>query len=187
MRMPSPLMIANAWQVGVGDQRWFTRRNKEHDHDQWEVVHDWGGALISDDTMKVVARFSRQDDADYEARHLERIARATAVIEQINEYNKGDPDMTEAEWRKQPGPWAHLTTEQTNKLIATAVAAEREACARIASGMDLSTDCDDRGATDPETGEVPCSAEARGEVCVCVERSDLAHKIATKIRARATT
>ena len=61
---------------------------------------------------------------------------------------------------------------------------EREACARLASGMGDAADCDDRGMQDPETGEVPCSAERRGEVCVCVERSDLAHKIATKIRAR---
>lgn len=64
------------------------------------------------------------------------------------------------------------------------VADEREACARIASGMSDGADCDDRGMQDPETGEVPCSAERRGEVCVCVERSDLAHKIATTIRAR---
>lgn len=36
--------------------------------------------------------------------------------------------MTEAEWRAQPGPWAHLTKEQTDELIAAAVNAEREAC-----------------------------------------------------------
>ena len=64
---------------------------------------------------------------------------------------------------------------------------EIEACARIASGSDMSADCDDRGATDMETGEVPCGAEARGEVCVCAERSELAHKIAAKIRARAVS
>ncbi len=63
---------------------------------------------------------------------------------------------------------------------------EIEACARVASGSDCA-DCDDRGVTDPETGEVPCSAEARGEVCVCAERSELAHKIAAKIRARAVS
>jgi hypothetical protein len=28
-------------------------------------------------------------------------------------------------------PWAHLTKEQTDELIAAAVAAEREACAKI--------------------------------------------------------
>jgi len=65
-----------------------------------------------------------------------------------------------------------------------AIAAEREACARIASGMFFGDDCDDRGMQDPETGEIPCSAERRGEVCVCVELSDLAHRIATRIRAR---
>lgn len=75
-------------------------------------------------------------------------------------------------------------TLELERLIGEAVAAEREACARVASGLADGADCDDRGMQDPETGEVPCAAEARGEVCVCVERSDLAHKIATKIRAR---
>lgn len=68
--------------------------------------------------------------------------------------------------------------------IAMAIKEEREACARIASGMSDGMDCDDRGAQDPETGEVPCSAESRGEVCVCSERYELAFKIADKIRAR---
>lgn len=70
------------------------------------------------------------------------------------------------------------------ELMGQAIADEREACARIASGMSVGADCDDRGAQDPETGEVPCYAERRSEMCVCVEMSDLAHKIATKIRAR---
>lgn len=69
-------------------------------------------------------------------------------------------------------------------LVSDEVLAEREACARIASGMSDGMDCDDRGAQDRETGEVPCSAEARGEVCVCSERCELAFKIAAKIRAR---
>lgn len=72
-------------------------------------------------------------------------------------------------------------------VVALISADEREACARIASGMSDGMDCDNRGAQDPETGEVPCSAETRGEVCVCSERSELAFKIADKIRARSTT
>jgi hypothetical protein len=34
---------------------------------------------------------------------------------------------TEAEWRAQPGPWAHLTKEQTDELIAVVVKAKLEA------------------------------------------------------------
>ena len=33
---------------------------------------------------------------------------------------------TEAEWRAQPGPWAHLTKEQTDEFLAAAVANERK-------------------------------------------------------------
>lgn len=70
-------------------------------------------------------------------------------------------------------------------IVGRLVAAERDACALVAINTgDGMIDCDDRGMQDPETGEIPCSAERRGEVCVCVERSDLAHKIATTIRAR---
>lgn len=92
----------------------------------------------------------------------------TPACEIARRFNHGDESLADA----------------IRLAIRTAIAAEREACARIASRSAGFADCDDRGMQDPETGEVPCSAEARGEVCVCVERSDLAHKIATKIRAR---
>lgn len=36
---------------------------------------------------------------------------------------------TEAEWRAQPGPWAHLTKEDTDALLAAERSAERNACA----------------------------------------------------------
>lgn len=68
-------------------------------------------------------------------------------------------------------------------LIRKAVADERELCARIASGSEY-RECDERGMQDPETGEVPCGAEARGEVCTCAEIADLAHGIAKRIRNR---
>lgn len=45
--------------------------------------------------------------------------------------------MSEAEWRKQPGPWAHMTKEQADAMIDAAVRAEREACA---SEMDRRAD-----------------------------------------------
>ncbi len=64
------------------------------------------------------------------------------------------------------------------------IASEREACARIASGHEANRDCDDRGSMDMETGEVPCSAERRGDVCVCAELNDQAGAIAKRIRAR---
>ena len=38
--------------------------------------------------------------------------------------------------------------------IAREIADEREACARIASTMEASGDCDERGMQDPETGEI---------------------------------
>ena len=72
-------------------------------------------------------------------------------------------------------------------IVDRIVDAEREACARIASGMGDASDCEHLGGMDMETGEVPCSLETRGETCVCAERSELAGKIATKIRARSTS
>ena len=47
--------------------------------------------------------------------------------------------MTEADWRSQPGPWAHLTKEQTDELIAAEVKQARadalEEAARIAESL----------------------------------------------------
>lgn len=71
-----------------------------------------------------------------------------------------------------------------NAAVKAKLMEETEACARIVSGMSDGMECDERGVQDLETGEIPCGAELRGDVCLCVERSDLAHKIATKIRAR---
>jgi hypothetical protein len=110
----------------------------------------------------------------------------------MHEQVKADLDIADKVVRAVWGNF--VATEPTYVLrdlivieLVKARSAEREACARIASGSDMSADCDSRGATDMETGEVPCSAEARGEVCVCAERSELAHKIAAKIRARAVS
>lgn len=75
---PSPLQIARAWH-GVTD-RWIVRRDKMHDTKQWEVVHDWGRDLISDDTMKVVGRFHTGDEADKLQQKLENAARGAAVL-----------------------------------------------------------------------------------------------------------
>lgn len=50
---------------------WITRRNKAHATRQWEVVHDWGGDLISEDTQAVVGRYWTFDAADKVARALD--------------------------------------------------------------------------------------------------------------------
>lgn len=72
------------------------------------------------------------------------------------------------------------------KGIASAISAEREACAQIASklGDSLSGDCTYRNGMDPETGEQLC---ARRDGCQCDEIIDCAYAIAGKIRNRATT
>lgn len=76
----TPGEVANAWE-SVTDE-WIVRREKAHDDGrQWEVVHDWGGDLISDDTRKVLRRFARFEPAEEYARKREREARGKAVLE----------------------------------------------------------------------------------------------------------
>lgn len=70
--------VARAWN-SVTD-RWVVRRNKMHDRNQWEVVHDWGGDLVSDDTMKVIGRYATSDEAQEAADVAEHTARAEAVL-----------------------------------------------------------------------------------------------------------
>jgi hypothetical protein len=74
----TPLEIAKAW-WSVQD-RWFTRRNKMHDSKQYEVVHDWGRDLISENTMKVLSRHETQELAEKRAKILEDAARGAAVL-----------------------------------------------------------------------------------------------------------
>lgn len=76
--MPTPGDVYRAW-YSVTDQ-WIVRRNKMHDERQWEVVHDWGGDLVSDDTQKVVRRFREQRQAEAAARRFDDMARGTAVL-----------------------------------------------------------------------------------------------------------
>lgn len=70
--------IAKAWH-SVTD-RWIVRRNKMHDECQWEVVHSWGGDMISEDTQKIVGRYSEQGPAERRAFALEDEARGAAVL-----------------------------------------------------------------------------------------------------------
>lgn len=83
----TPLEVARAW-YSVTD-RWIVRRNKMHDRKQWEVVHDWGGDLISDDTMKIVGRHETEDAADRKAKRLEDAARGAAVLSTFGQSARG--------------------------------------------------------------------------------------------------
>jgi len=74
----TPQEVAKAWH-SVKDQ-WIVRRNKMHDSRQWEVVHDWGGDLVSDETMKVMGRHDSSIMADRQAKLLEDEARGAAVL-----------------------------------------------------------------------------------------------------------
>jgi hypothetical protein len=78
----TPLEIARAW-YSVKDQ-WIVRRNKIYDIRQWEVVHDWGYTIVSDETMKVISRHTTQEGAERKAERLEDAARGAAVIEAFN-------------------------------------------------------------------------------------------------------
>ena len=66
-----------------------------------------------------------------------------------------------------------------------AVITERKACAAVARSRGQ-RECDDRGAQDPETGEVPCRRESRGGSCLCADLDDMAHEISKHILARGT-
>ena len=74
----TPLEIARAW-WSVKDE-WIVRRNKAHDRKQWEVVHDWGGQLVSEATQKVVGRYDTDEGAQKLAQRLEDVARGAAVL-----------------------------------------------------------------------------------------------------------
>jgi len=77
----TPKQVAKAWH-SVTDM-WIVRRNKMYDERQWEVLHDWGGDLISEETQKVVGRFSEERSAELRARALENEARGAAVLAAI--------------------------------------------------------------------------------------------------------
>jgi len=74
----TPREVAEAW-YSVTD-RWIVRRNKMHDERQWEVVHDWGGDIMSDETIRLIRRFGEQRQAEALARRLEDEARGNAVL-----------------------------------------------------------------------------------------------------------
>ena len=83
--------------------------------------------------------------------------------------------------------WAgrHYSPVEMDSLVGFVdrlVAEEREVCAKLT--VDKSQrhgDCDYRGATDPETGEVPCG---RRDGCLCDDLADHGDAIAKAIRER---
>jgi hypothetical protein len=77
----TPLEVARAW-WSVKDE-WIVRRDKMHDRKQWEVVHDTGRGLISDETFKVVSRHETSEQAERKAQRLEDAARGAAVVAAI--------------------------------------------------------------------------------------------------------
>jgi hypothetical protein len=76
--------IADAWN-SVTDL-WIVRRNTSRAVRQWEIVHDWGGDLISDDTQKIVGLFKSKEAAEWRAEFLEQYARAEAVIQMLEKF-----------------------------------------------------------------------------------------------------
>src|SRR5260221_609912 len=77
----SPKVIAKAWN-SITD-RWFARQNNDNGGPRWEVIHDWGGTLISDDTMAVRARYWSKEAAEVHAQQLEDEARGAAVLKEL--------------------------------------------------------------------------------------------------------
>ena len=75
--------IATAWH-SVTDE-WIVRRNKGRETKQWEVVHDWGGDVVSEDTRKVLRRFDIPRNADDFAARCEDEARGKAVLALIGQ------------------------------------------------------------------------------------------------------
>jgi hypothetical protein len=73
--------VARAW-ASVKDA-WIVRRNKMRATQQWEVVHDWGVTLVSEETQKVLRRFTLQDSAVIYANKCEAKARGNAVLRML--------------------------------------------------------------------------------------------------------
>lgn len=81
--MLKPSDIVAAW-FSVKDE-WIVRRNKARTRHQWEVVRDWGGGLISDETQHVITVYDNQGKALDLAEVLENTARAEAVLKLLKD------------------------------------------------------------------------------------------------------
>lgn len=76
--------IIDAWNDN-NDRVWFSRYNKMIDVKigQYEVIEDWGGEVVSDETRLVVGNFHSQDEADNEVKRLKNDAAADRVLKAI--------------------------------------------------------------------------------------------------------
>lgn len=64
--------------------KWFVRRNKVHtDGRIFELVHDWGGDVISEETMEVVSRHTTVLEAKTKADGLTKNFIAKLVVDAI--------------------------------------------------------------------------------------------------------
>lgn len=77
---PTATLVAKAWH-SVKDE-WITRHEYEGTR-RWSVVHNWGGNVIADETMKIVSRHYTQEAAEKRAFNLEAHARAAAVLKAL--------------------------------------------------------------------------------------------------------
>lgn len=74
--------IRDAW-TGV-EMDWIVRRNKEHAKDQYEVIKDWGGDVISEETMELVGRFATYEEGNEYAKQADELLRAQAVLDIVH-------------------------------------------------------------------------------------------------------
>lgn len=77
----TPFDIAEAWN-GVRDE-WIVRRNKSNAVMRWQIVHDWGREIVSDETQRIVGHFKTRESADARAIFLENHARGAAVVQML--------------------------------------------------------------------------------------------------------
>lgn len=77
-KKPTPKQVARAWHTIL--QEYSTRRNKAHDTKQWEVYTWVIGQPMSEESVKVLARFHTPDEALNACESLENDARAKAVL-----------------------------------------------------------------------------------------------------------
>jgi hypothetical protein len=90
---PTAKLVSRAWH-SVKDE-WITRQ--EYDGPRyWAVVHNWGGDLIDDDTMKIVSRHYTNDAAKAAATKLENAARGAAVLKALGISDQEKPEVV---WR----------------------------------------------------------------------------------------
>ncbi len=78
MKLPTARQVARAWN-GI-KQEYGVRRNKAHDDGKQFEVYCLFPGPISDDTLKILARYEDQEAAENRADSLDDDARAKAVL-----------------------------------------------------------------------------------------------------------